>query len=144
MDVDATLAQPIAVVFAHLAAPAHLGDWLTDVQGAPVEVASAPPLDGSAVFGLGLRADGGVRAATGELIAYEPPWLVCYRLCVGEDTHIVRLACTASAGGTHLRIHQGGTPRPLALDLERLRQALTARGATDASEGRPDRRPDGT
>lgn len=29
-DVDTTLPQPLAAVFAHLAAPAHLGDWLAD------------------------------------------------------------------------------------------------------------------
>jgi uncharacterized protein YndB with AHSA1/START domain len=134
MDVDATLAQPIAAVFAHLAAPAHLGDWLADVQGVQVEVATTWPLDGSAVFGLRLRVDGGALAASGELIAYEPPWLVAYRLCVGERTHIVRLACTASAAGTRLRIHQGGATESLALDLERLRRALRARGAAAAPE----------
>ncbi len=127
---DATVAQPIAVVFAHLTAPARLGDWLVDVGR--IEAEASPTLDVGALFALTLRGDGGPLAATGEMIAYEPPWLAAYRLCVGERTYIVRLACSACAGGTRLQIRQGGAHGPLAVDLERLTRALMASGSGGA------------
>jgi uncharacterized protein YndB with AHSA1/START domain len=127
MDLYATLAPPIAAVFRHLADPSRLGDWLGEVAGVGAG-ASGPPGIG-VVFALTLRRGGRLAAATGELVAYEPPWLVTYRLRVGAHTHLVRLECTAGAGATRLRVHQADGDGALTVDLARLAAAIAAAGA---------------
>jgi uncharacterized protein YndB with AHSA1/START domain len=124
MDRSATLAHPLELVFHHLASPACLGDWLPEVtiQASPRSAAGRT----SASFAVGIRSDGTEHPGTGELIAYEPPWAVAYRLITGTHTHVVRLTCTASNAGTQVRIHQSGDTAPLAVDLARLRQALAS------------------
>ena len=123
MDLDVTLAQPIAAVFHHVAAPSRLGDWLDDVAG--VEAATGLPGVG-VMFALTLRRGERLVAATGELVAYEPPWLVAYRLRVGAHTHLVRLTCTVGAGATRLHVHQGESDGALSVDLARLAVAVAA------------------
>jgi len=121
MDVEATLARPITAVFSQLAEPARLGDWLPEIA------AAAAPAGTGAGFSLQLRTSTGELAGTGELIAYEPPWSVAYRLRTGPHTHILRLTCTARApDATRVRIHQAGTGPPLTIDLARLRQGPAA------------------
>jgi hypothetical protein len=127
MDLDATLAQPITAVFQYVADPSRLGDWLGELAG--VEAGTVGPADVGVVFALTLRRGARLVAAMGELVAYEPPWLVTYRLCVGESTHVVRLTCTAGAGATRLHVHQADGDGALTVDLARLTAAVAAAGA---------------
>ena len=127
MDLYATLAQPITAVFQHVANPSRLGDWLGELAG--VEAGAAGPADVGVEFALTLRRGARLVAATGELVAYEPPWLVTYRLCVGASTHVVRLTCTAVAGATRLHVHQADGDGALTVDLARLAAAVAAAGA---------------
>jgi len=124
MDLYATLAQPITAVFQHVADPSRLGDWLGELAGVEAGVAGV-----GVVFELTLRRGERLVAATGELVAYEPPWLVAYRLRVGASTHVVRLACTAGAGATRLHVHQADGDGALSVDLARLAAAVAAAGA---------------
>jgi uncharacterized protein YndB with AHSA1/START domain len=119
MDHDAVLAHPIQLVFGHLADPARLGDWL---PAATVICAH----HGAAAFTLLLSSDP-AQAAAGELIGYEPPWQLAYRLLAGPDTHVLRLTCTTAGAGTRVHIRQAGPAQPLAVDLARLGQALATR-----------------
>jgi uncharacterized protein YndB with AHSA1/START domain len=132
MDVEATLAHPLTAVFGQLAEPARLGDWLPEIAAA--QAGAAAPIDTGVGFTLRLRTDTGELAGTGELIAYEPPWSVAYRLRAGPHTHILRLTCTARGpDATRVRIHQAGTGPPLTVDLARLRQTP----ATGPAAGSP-------
>ena len=121
MDLYATLAQPITAVFQHVADPSRLGDWLGELAGVEAGVAGV-----GVVFALTLRRDERLVAATGELVAYEPPWLVAYRLRVGASIHVVRLACTSGAGATRLHVHQADGEGALTVDLARLAAAVAA------------------
>jgi len=116
MDHDAVLAHPIWQVFGHLADPARLGDWLTTAT-------AIHAAHGAAAFTLRLSRDP-AQAAAGELIGYEPPWLLAYRLRTGPDTHVLRITCTTADAGTRVHIRQascqGGPAQPLAVDLTRL------------------------
>jgi uncharacterized protein YndB with AHSA1/START domain len=119
MDHDAVLAHPIQLVFGHLADPARLSDWL------PAATAIDPG-HGAATFTLQLSGDPAYTAA-GELIGYEPPWQLAYRLVAGPHTHVLRITCTTVSAGTRVHIRQAGPAAPLTVDLARLNQALTAR-----------------
>jgi uncharacterized protein YndB with AHSA1/START domain len=122
MDHDAVLAHPIWQVFGHLADPARLGDWLP--------AATAIHADhGAAAFTLRLSRDQAHTVAAGELIGYEPPWQLAYRLLAGPDTHVLRITCTTVSAGTRVHVRQAGPAAPLAVDLARLGQAFTARPA---------------
>jgi hypothetical protein len=131
MDLDAALAQPITAVFAHVADPSRLGDWLGDVAG--VEAGATVPADVGVVFALTLRRGARLVPATGELVACEPPWLVSYRLRVGAHTHVMRLTCTAGDGATRLHVHQGESDGALSVDLARLAVAVAAAGTSGAT-----------
>lgn len=126
MDLDATLPQPLEQVFARLAAPLQLGDWLPEVRR--VEATPALLLGLGAVFTLTLRTDGRECVVSGEMIAYEPPWLAAFRLLAGERTHLLRLTCSACADGTRVQIHQADAESPLRVDLDRLARALAMDG----------------
>jgi len=120
MNHDAVLAHPIKEVFGHLADPARLGDWLPAATAIHAD-------DGAATFTLRLSRDPAHTAAAGELIGYEPPWQLAYRLLAGPDTHVLRITCTTVGAGTRVHVRQAGPAAPLAVDLARLGQALTAR-----------------
>jgi len=137
MDVEATVSAPIAAVFGHLAAAEHLGDWLVGVVGGAWR-----PGDGAA-FALTLRDGGDEATATGDMVAYEPPWQVAYRLCVGPRQRVIWITCTAHGGGTRVHVHQGGVGRPLAVDLTGLARAGAASGALGdpGAEEAPDASP---
>jgi hypothetical protein len=126
MDLYATLAPPITAVFAHVADPSRLEDWLGEVAGVAAGAAGSPDI--GVVFGLTLRRGERLVAATGELVAYEPPWLVAYRLRVGAHTQVLRLECTAGAGATRLHVHQADGDGALTVDLARLAAAVAAAG----------------
>jgi uncharacterized protein YndB with AHSA1/START domain len=118
MDQDAWLAQPLAAVFDHLAAPPRLPDWLPEVAAVDADAMQLAGI--GATFGLRLHRDGREVPGTGELIAYEPPWSVAYRLTAEPHTYVLRLRCTAAAGGTQVRVRQGDGLTPLAVDLRRI------------------------
>jgi hypothetical protein len=132
MDCYATLASPVQAVFAHLASPARLGDWLPEVAPGP----DAPALPGElgGLFPLTVRADAGEVDATGEVTAFEPPWLVGYRLSAGPRTLWLRVTCAAGDGGTRIHLHQSGDA-PLAVNLNGLQQALAASGSPAPGDG---------
>lgn len=122
MDLYVTSPSPVRAVFNHLADPSRLGDWLPDV--------SAVGPDGSggngADFPLTVNVDGIEVAASCEVIAFEPPWLVGYRLFIGPRTHALRITCAAEVGGTRIHVHQPDNAAPLTIDLVRLTRALGA------------------
>jgi hypothetical protein len=122
MHHDATLAQPLAAVFGYLAAPSRLADWLPDVG--TVRGSAGQPAGIGVSFGLRLRRGGRDIAGTGELIGYEPPWYVAYRLIAGQHTYVLRITCVATNGATRVSIHQADGAAPLAVDLGRLPEHL--------------------
>jgi len=130
MDQDAWLAQPLAAVFDHLAAPPRLPSWLPEVAAVD---ADAMQLAGVGVtFGLRLHRHGRDVRGIGELIAYEPPWCVAYRLIAGTHTYVLRLTCTSYDGGTQVRVRQADGVTPLAVDLRR----VLATGPVAGGEGK--------
>jgi Polyketide cyclase / dehydrase and lipid transport len=134
MDDKATLDYPLEEVFGHLATPRHLGDWLPQagaVQDAP------GPVDVGHAFRVRLSTEGQVGPAQGELIAYEPPSSVAYRMFVGPCAHLLRVTCTNAGPVTKVHVHQPDQPRPLLVDLARLGRALQARVAGAPSRPAP-------
>ena len=122
MDLYARLASPVEVVFGHFADPSRLGEWLREIVDAPASLDS--PLGVGAAFPLGMRLDGFGIAGSGEMIAFEPPWLVGYRLFAGSRTFALRITCTARDGGAQIQVHQSGDAAPLTVDLGRLEVTL--------------------
>ncbi len=122
MDFYATFPSPVKAVFGHLADPSRLGDWLPEISAADPR-----PSDGTgAEFPFTAHVDGIEVAASGEVTAFEPPWLVGYRLFIGSRTHGLRVTCTAHDGGTRVHVHQRDKADPLTIDLARLTRALGA------------------
>jgi len=122
MDLYATSPRPVEAVFGHLADPSRLGDWLPDVSAA-----DTGPLSGTgADFLLTVDVDGIEVAASGEETAFEPPWLVGYRLFIGSRVYGIRVTCTAEAGGTRIHVHQPDDGGALTVDLAQLTRALGA------------------
>jgi hypothetical protein len=135
MDCYATLAGPVQAVFTYLASPARLGDWLPEVAGLPT--GPRLPDEVGAVFPLTVRTAAAEVTASGEVTAFEPPWLVGYRLSAGPRTVLLRATCAACDEGTRIHLHQAGD-LPLAVDLDRLQQALaTGSTASTAAVSRP-------
>jgi uncharacterized protein YndB with AHSA1/START domain len=124
MDHEAMLPHPLAEVFGHLSAPLRLAEWLPDVTR--VQAGGELSAEIGTEFGLQLCRGGRSLSGTGELIAYEPPWCVAYRLRCGAHLYVLRLTCTANGAGTRVHIHQADSPSALAVDLARLQQALAA------------------
>lgn len=122
MDDEAILARRLAVVFTHLATPVRLGDWLTEVTAVLAD--AEQPAGIGAEFGLRLRRGDTETSGTGQLIAYEPPWSVAYRLRAGLDTYVLRVTCTSTTAGTRVCVQQTGHAHPLAVNLARLRQGM--------------------
>ena len=83
------LARPLAAVFDQLATPRRLGDWLPEVAAVKGEAQEFGEIGTGTVFGLRLRKDGQEIAGTGEVIAYEPPWSVAYRLVTASQTYVL-------------------------------------------------------
>ena len=120
MDLYATFRSPVKAVFGHLADPSRLGDWLPEITAV-----GPGPFDGTgADFPLTVHVDGIEVAASGEVTAFEPPWLIGYRLFIGSRTHGLRVTCTAQDGGTRIHVHQRDEAAPLTIDLARLTRAL--------------------
>lgn len=121
MDLYATFAGPVEAIFGRLADPARLGDWLPQVTAAgPVP----GPVPGVGLeFPLTVQLDG-TASATGEMTAFEPPWLVGYRLFTGSRAVSIRVTCTAQPCGTRIHVHQPDDHAPLTIDLARLNRVL--------------------
>jgi uncharacterized protein YndB with AHSA1/START domain len=133
MDDEVMLAHPVDRVFSHLAEAARLADWLPEVSGVQAGATSGAGIGTG--FGVRLCRDGQELPGTGEVIAYEPPWSVAYRLRAGAHTHVLRLTCTAAVGGaTRVHVHQAGDAQPLAVDLGGLRQTLPGDGLVPPSD----------
>jgi hypothetical protein len=122
MDLYATFPSPVKDVFGHLADPSRLGDWLPDVSAVGSGLSGCTGAD----FPLTVHVDGVDVAASGEVTAFEPPWLVGYRLFVGSRTHGLQVTCTAQDGGTRIHVRQPDCAAPLTIDLARLTRALAA------------------
>ena len=119
MDLYATFPSPVKAVFGHLADPSRLGDWLPGIA------AAGPGQSGTgADFPITVHVDGIEVAASGEVTAFEPPWLIGYRLFIGARTHGLRVTCTSQDGGTRIHVHQRDEAAPLTIDLARLTRAL--------------------
>jgi Polyketide cyclase / dehydrase and lipid transport len=122
MDLYATFPSPVKTVFGHLANPSRLGDWLPQISAV-----GPGPSDGTgADFPCTVHVDGIEVAAGGEVTAFEPPWLVGYRLFIGARTLGLRVTCAAHDGGTRVHVHQHDGAAPLTIDLARLTRALGA------------------
>jgi Polyketide cyclase / dehydrase and lipid transport len=128
MDLYVTSPRPVRAVFDHLADPSRLGDWLPDVSAVGPDSSGGNGAD----FPLTVNVDGIEVAASGEVIAFEPPWLVGYRLFIGPRIHGLRITCTAEVGGTRIHVHQPDNAAPLTIDLVRLTRA---RGAAAEQPG---------
>lgn len=145
MDQHVTLAAPLDAVFARLADPTRLGEWLPDLSR--VEVDQDRLMGIGLAFAVTTHATGDQRFAA-EVVAHEPPWLVAYRLLIAEPL-VIRLACTAHGDSTRVHIHQTDAARPLGVDLAPLCQGLSQdlqagepvpQGAPAIGTGGPDRR----
>ena len=137
VDQDTTLARPLAAVFGHLAAPSRLADWLPEL--AVVRAEAGQPAGIGVTFGLRLRRGGRDIPAAGELIAYEPPWSVAYRVVAGSDIFVLRVTCVSSDGATRVRVRQADGAAPLAVDLGRLPKHIPgATAGPEAASGRGD------
>jgi uncharacterized protein YndB with AHSA1/START domain len=117
MDHYATLARPVATVFAGLAAPARLCDWVCEVERVETDPAEVTGV-GTPMTVTVLEGDT-ARIVDGEVIGYEPPWLIAYRIFLTQP-RVLRLTCTASDGGTRVHVHQSDHPAPLTVDLTHL------------------------
>lgn len=135
MDHEAMLAYPLAELFRHLAMPLRLGDWLPEVT--VVQADAAPPTGLGAEFGLRLRCGDREAPGTGQLIAYEPPWSVAYRLRAGPDTYVLRVTCTSTSAGSRVCVHQADEGHPLAVNLTPLRQVSSPSAAEERSPHPP-------
>ena len=124
-------------MFGRFADPARLSDWLHEVVGAPRPAPESPTGVGDA-FPLAMRLDGVGVAGSGEMIAFEPPWLVGYRLFAGARTFGLRVTCTAHAGGAPIRVHQPDGAGPLTVNLARLELALVEHPAWQLHRRRSD------
>ncbi len=109
------LARSLVAVFDHLAAPLRLGDWLPEVTA--VKGKAGEPGGIGIVFGLRLRHDGREVPGTGEVIAFEPPWCVAYRLVAGPRTYVLRLTCVNIGGATRVSVHQANAMPALSVDF---------------------------
>jgi uncharacterized protein YndB with AHSA1/START domain len=115
VDWHVVLAGRVEEVFACLADPSRLGDWLPGLTGPPASPAVQAEL-GTTVT-VTIDGPGGPQAAIVEMTAFEPPWLVGYRLLVGAQTLTLRVTCAMQADQTHLHVRQSGDAAPLALDF---------------------------
>lgn len=122
MDLYATFPSPVKAVFGHLADPSRLGDWLPEISATD----PGPAAGTGAEFACTAHVDGIEVAASGEITAFEPPWLVGYRLFIGSRTRGLRVTCTVHDGGTRVHVHQPDRTAPLTIDLARLTRALSA------------------
>jgi len=147
MDLYATVPCPLAAVFHYMTALRRLGEWLPSVVS--VEAGDGLVLDVGAAFSVTLRQDGGKVRAMGDIVAYEPPWHIAYRVVAGPQRYILRVTCEVRAGLTRIHIYQGDGGAHLTVALARLEQALVATGdaADSTTRADPDERairgPDG-
>jgi hypothetical protein len=117
VDHYVTLTRPVAAVFAELARPARLGDWLTDVLQVDTEPAAIVGI--GTALALTVREGCTVRVVEAEVIGYEPPWLIAYRIFLAQP-RVLRFTCSTSDGATRVHVHQSDDASPLTVDLSLL------------------------
>jgi hypothetical protein len=116
---------------------------------AAVQSEAGQPAGVGVTFGLRLRRGGRDIRGTGELIAYEPPWSVAYRVVTGLHIFVLRMTCVSSDGATWVRVRQADGAAPLAVDLGRRPGHIpgvtagpeAASGRDDGDPGRVRRQP---
>ena len=135
MDRHTTLAAPAEAVFAHLADPVRLGDWLPQIVG----VDPGPPslIGIGSAFTVTVRTAAGDQDVAAEVAAHEPPWLIAYRLMVPASPLLIRATCTANPEGTQVHVHQAADSAPLLIDLSRLPQVLNSWGTVPPRRAEP-------
>jgi uncharacterized protein YndB with AHSA1/START domain len=116
VDWNVVLARPVEEVFAILADPARLSEWLPGLT----PQSSGVQAELGATVTVTIDGPDGAEAAIAEMTAFEPPWLVSYRLLIGSRTLTLRVTCTAQADQTRLHVRQSGDAAPLAPDFNRL------------------------
>jgi len=122
VDVDhtVTVSRALPAVFAVLADPNRLSDWIIEAA----DVSRDGPLDRPVTLEESFRLRLGDRDATGEIIGHEPPWYVAFRLAAAHTSPVLRLSCTARADGvTQVHIHQADSVG-VTVDLPGLHRAL--------------------
>lgn len=120
MDHTVTVSRALPEVFAVLADPSRLSDWVVEVS----DVSRDGPLDRPVTLeqSFRLRLDDG--DATGEIIGHEPPWYVAFRLATAHAAPVLRVSCTARAdGATQVHIQQADDGE-VTVDLPGLQRAL--------------------
>jgi hypothetical protein len=139
VDYQSQVDSPVRAVFARLAAPSRLGEWLGEVVTVPD---IPPPGSIGEPFALMIRIDAAETGGAGEMTAYELPWLAGYRPIAGPRTCLLRAPCTTRDGGTQIRVHQASGSAPLTVDLHQLKLALaTPASPHPPAPGRPAARP---
>jgi uncharacterized protein (TIGR02246 family) len=110
-------------VFGRLIEPRHLGSWLPDVRRVQPEPGAV-----GVPFAMLLR--DGIREVpgTGELVACEPPRHAVFRFHTADAVSVVRVTCTRTGQTTrvHVRQEEQALRAPLRIDLDKLRQLLSA------------------
>lgn len=133
MEAHAIVARALTAVFARLATPERLGEWLPEVV--QVERADDQTGDTGSAFAAILEVDGGRQPARGEVIALEPPATVAYRLFLAGRIQVVRATCVACDAGTRVGIAVAGDQVPLAVDLAGLARAMALLPEDNAARG---------
>lgn len=121
MDQHVTVPLALPAVFNFLASPRHLASWLVEVRGADGLSASTTDVWPEPEQSFGLRLEDG--CGVGELIGYEPPSYLAYRLRFAATSHVVRISLTADGGQTRIGVHQADQAC-LTVDLPGLQRAL--------------------
>ncbi len=130
-----TIRRPIGEVFRFLSQPEHLAAWDGAVRWA--RRSAGGPLGVGATFAQAIACDGRTEAATGEVVAYEPPHELAWRSDLGSLRTITRITLEATGTGTRLRLrrHQlseGVADREdgarLEVALRKLREVLEGQG----------------
>jgi uncharacterized protein YndB with AHSA1/START domain len=120
MDHTVTVSRALPEVFAVLADPNRLSDWVVEVT----DVRRDNPLDRPVTLEDAFRLRLGDTDATGEIIGHEPPWYIAFRLSGAHVSPVVRVSCTAREdGATQVHIHQADSAE-LTVDLPGLHRAL--------------------
>ena len=118
MQQNTRVPQPVQAVFAHLADPRLLPSWLNEVDRAGS--ARGSDIGNPDEFAVQVRHHKG----TGEVIGYEPPWYVAYRLSTDDGCWVIRISCAASSTATDVAIEQMDEVGGLTVNVAGLRAAL--------------------
>lgn len=120
MDHTVTVSRALPAVFALLADPNRLSDWVVEVTDVNHNGPPGRPVTLEDSFRLRLRDSD----AIGEVIGHEPPWYIAYRLATADASPVLRVSCTTREDGvTQVHIHQADSAE-VTVDLLGLHRAL--------------------